>query len=108
MLGLLGEGLGDRLAFGEALTKRPEPHDGHRATLEHIAERVRELGSADVGIAVEARERAGDTAVTVAIVSPDGSYRETRVVFLAGSLGRARAAIAASAILLARLRAIAP
>jgi hypothetical protein len=43
--------------------------------------------------------------VTVAVVSPDGSHRETRVVFLDGSLGRGRAAIAAAAVLLARLRA---
>ena len=28
--------------FGETLLARPEPHDGHRATLEHLAQRVRE------------------------------------------------------------------
>ena len=89
LLALLGEGLAERLAFGEALLARPEPHDGHRATLEHLAERVRELGEAEVGIAVEARERGGDTAVTVAVVTPEAAHRETRVVFLGGSLGRA-------------------
>ena len=104
LLALLGEGLGDRLAFGETLMARPKPHDGQEATLEHLAERVRELGGAEVGIAVEARERGGDTAVTVAVVTPDGSHRETRLVFLGGSLGRGRAAIAAAAILLSRLR----
>ena len=104
LLALLGEGLGERLAFGEALLARPEPHDGHRASLEHLAERVRELGPAEIGLAVEARERGGDTAVTVAVVTPDGEHRETRVVFLAGSLGRGRAATAAAAILLGRLR----
>ncbi|HJP88687.1 MAG TPA: molybdopterin-binding protein [Candidatus Limnocylindrales bacterium] len=104
LLSLLGEGLGDRLAFGETLLERPEPHDGHRATLEHLAERVRELGSCEVGLAVDARERGGDTAVTVAVVTPDGEHRETRVVFLAGQLGRGRAANAAAAILVARLR----
>ncbi|MEO5703988.1 MAG: molybdopterin-binding protein [Candidatus Limnocylindrales bacterium] len=104
LLALLGEGLADKLAFGETLTARPDPHDGHRATLEHLAERVRELGGAEVGLAVEARERGGDTAVTVAIVTPESTHRETRVVFLGGSLGRGRAAIAAAAILLARLR----
>jgi nicotinamide-nucleotide amidase len=104
LLALLGEGLGERLAFGETLVARPEPHDGHRATLAHLAERVRELGPAEVGLAAEARERGGDTAVTVAVVTPDGSHRETRVAFLAGSLGRGRAAIAAAAILLGRLR----
>jgi nicotinamide-nucleotide amidase len=104
-LGLLGEGLAERLALGEALVTRPAPHDGHRATLEHLADRVRELGATEAGVAVEARERGGDTAVTVALVTPDGSHRETRVVFLGGSLGRARAAVAGAAIVLARLRA---
>jgi nicotinamide-nucleotide amidase len=104
LLALLGEGLGERLAFGETLLARPEPHDGHRATLEHLAERVRELGPAEVGVAVEARERGGDTAVTVAVVTPEGAHRETRVVFLGGALGRGRAATATAAILLARLR----
>ena len=104
LLALLGEVLAERLAFGETLLERPEPHDGHRATLEHLAERVRELGACEVGLAVDARERGGDTAVTVALVTPDGSHRETRVVFLAGSLGRGRAANAAAAILLGRLR----
>lgn len=104
LLALLGEGLAERLAFGEALLARPEPHDGHPATLEHLAERVRERGSADVGVAVEARERGGDTAVTVAVVTPDGAHRETRVVFLGGALGRSRAATTTAAIVLARLR----
>lgn len=104
LLALLGEGLAGRLAFGEMLATRPEPHDGHRATLEHMAERVRELGDAEVGVAVEARERGGDTSVTVAVVTPEATHRETRVVFLGGSMGRGRAAIAAAAILVNRLR----
>jgi len=101
---LLGEGLAERLEFSEALHERPAPHGGHRATLERLAERVRELGGSEVGVAAEARERGGDTAVTVAVVTPEGSHRETRVVFLAGALGRGRAAIATAAILLRRLR----
>ncbi len=105
---LLGEGLGDRLAFAETLLGRPEPHDGHEASLEHLAERARELGECQVGVAAEARERGGDTAVTVAVVTPDGSHRETRVVFLGGPLGRGRAAITTAAILLKHLRASAP
>lgn len=104
LLALLGEGLGERLAFSESLLHRPEPHDGQRATLEHLAERVRELGACEVGVAAEARERGGDTAVTVVVVTPDATHRETRVVFLGGSLGRSRAAIATAAILLSRLR----
>ena len=108
VVGLLGEGLGARLAFAESLPDRPAPHDGHRATLEHLAERARELGSSEVGIAAEARERGGDTAVTFAVVTPEGSHRETRVVFLAGPLGRGRAAIATAAILVRHLRHAAP
>ena len=105
---LLGEGLGDRLAFSETLLERPESHDGQRATLAHLAERVRELGGSEVGVATEARERGGDTAVTVAITSPDGSHRETRVVFLGGALGRGRAAIATAAIVLRQLGSAEP
>ena len=101
---LLGEGLGDRLAFTESLIQRPQPAGGERATLEQLAERVRELGSCEVGLAAEARERAGDTAVTVAVVTPDGTHRETRVVFLGGPLGRGRAALAPAAIALRPLR----
>jgi nicotinamide-nucleotide amidase len=103
LLGLLGEGLADRLAFGETLLHRPS-HDGERATLERLAERVREVGGTEVGVAVGARERGGDTGVTVAVVTPEASHRETRVVFLGGSIGRGRAAVAAAAILASRLR----
>jgi nicotinamide-nucleotide amidase len=101
---LLGEGLGERLAFTESLLERPAPHGGHRTTLEHLGQRVRELGDTEVGLASEARERGGDTAVTVAVVTPEGTHRETRVVFLGGPLGRGRAAIATAAILLRHLR----
>ncbi len=103
LLGLLGEGLADRLAFGEALPHRPS-HDGKRATLERLVDGVRAIGGTEVGLAVEARERGGDTAVTVAVVTPDASHRETRVVFLGGSMGRSRAAVAAASILASRLR----
>jgi nicotinamide-nucleotide amidase len=103
LLGLLGEGLAERLAFGEALPDRPS-HDGERMMLERLAERVREIGGSEVGVAVEARERGGDTAVTVAVVTPEASHRETRVVFLGGAMGRSRAAVAAASILASRLR----
>lgn len=108
LIGLLGEGLGDRLTFAESLLARPARQDGHPPDLPHLAARVRELGSSDVGLAVEGIGRGGDLAASVAIVDPDGDQRERRVVFLDGPLGRSRAAIAAAAILLARLRAEAP
>jgi nicotinamide-nucleotide amidase len=101
---LLGEGLGDRLGFDEVVVERPAREDGERATLEWLAARAGKMGGTEVGVAVEARPRGGDTAVTVAVVTPAGAHRETRVVFLDGGLGRARAAVAAAAILAGRLR----
>ncbi|HEX8026252.1 MAG TPA: molybdopterin-binding protein [Candidatus Limnocylindrales bacterium] len=105
--GLLAEGLGDGLAFAETLLERPAAHDGHDADLEHLAGRVRQLGPAEVGLAVEGRTRGQDMLASVAIVDPTGTHRERRVVFLAGAQGRSRVAIAAAAMLLARLRATA-
>lgn len=105
---LLAEGLGERLAFSETLLERPAPHAGHRSTLEDLAGRVRELGGCEVGLAVEGRERGGDTAVSVAVVTPDGPHKETRVAFLGGAQGRGRAALAAASILLGRLRGSEP
>ena len=102
---LLGEGLGDRLAFAETLVGRPPAHDGHPADLPHLAARVRQLGAAEIGLAVEVRPRRGDTAVSVAIEDPLGRHRERRLVFPADALGRGRAALAAAAIVLARLQA---
>ena len=103
--GLLAEGLGERLAFAETLLERPAAHDGHDADLEHLAARVRELGAAEVGLAVEARSRGQDMLASVAIVDPAGTHRERRVVFLGGAQGRSRVANAAASMLLARLRA---
>jgi nicotinamide-nucleotide amidase len=100
---LVAEALGERLAFAEALPERPDGHDGHEADPMHLAERVRRAGASDVGLAVEVRPRGGDTAVSVAIVDPRGEHRERRLAFLGGEHGRSRAALAAAAILHARL-----
>lgn len=105
LLGLLGERLGDRLAFAESLQVRPASHDGHDSDLEHLARRVRELGACELGLAIEVAPLGGDLAATVAISTPDGDHREQRLVFLDGPLGRSRAAIAGASTLLARLRA---
>jgi hypothetical protein len=59
-----------------------------------------------VGLAVEGRPRRGDTAVSIAIVDPAGRHRERRIVFLAGQQGRSRAAVAAAAVLVKRLRGV--
>jgi nicotinamide-nucleotide amidase len=72
--------------------------------LVRLAQRARELGGADVGLAVRARPRTGDTAVSIAISTPAGERRVRRIVFLTGPLGRSRAALAAAAVLLETLR----
>ena len=69
------------------------------------ARRVRERSGAAVGLAVRARERGTDTAVTMAVVTPTGEHRQTRRAFLGGSHGRTRAALAAAAVLFEALRA---
>jgi nicotinamide-nucleotide amidase len=105
LIALLGEGLGSRMPFAEAIAERPGSHEGHRGGPDELAARVRELSASEVALAVEARARRGDTAVSVAVVDPRGTIRERRVAFLGDDQGRSRAALAAAAILLARLRA---
>jgi nicotinamide-nucleotide amidase len=67
------------------------------------AHRARELGGAEVGIAVRARPRQGDTAVAIAVVTPRRERRVSRLVFLTGGQGRSRAALSAAAALLETL-----
>ena len=76
------------------------PGDGLLA----YARRARELGGSEVGMAVRARPRTGDTAVSIAVVTPTGERRVSRGVFLTGAMGRSRAALAAAAVLLEVLR----
>jgi len=73
--------------------------------LEALARRAMSVGGADVGVAVRARPRGDDTAVSVVVVRPDGVHRERRLVFLGGANGRSRSALTAAAIVLARVRA---
>ena len=91
----------DWLALAEA---RPEPRDDGDASLTDIARAIRERAGVEVGLAVRARERGGDTAVTVAVVVPGSEHRETRRAFLGGSHGRTRAALTAAGVLYAVLR----
>jgi len=91
----------DWLALAEA---RPEPRDDGDASLTDIARAIRERAGVEVGLAVRARERGGDTAVTVAVVIPGSEHRETRRAFLGGSHGRTRAALTAAGVLYAVLR----
>jgi nicotinamide-nucleotide amidase len=73
--------------------------------LEPYARRAMQLGGSEVGLAVRVTPRRGDTAVSVTVVTPGGTRRRRRLVFLDGANGRTRSALAAAAILLETLRA---
>jgi len=72
--------------------------------LERFATRARQLGGAEVGLAVRARPRTSDTAVWIAISTPHGARRIRRSVFLTGPMGMSRVALTAAAALLEVLR----
>ena len=107
--GSLSALLGDRdwLTFSEAIGAGTATARDHAtaAGLEHLARRGAELGQADVGVAVRARARGSDTAVSVVVVGDGWTVRERRMVFLGGSNGRTRAALAAVHVLLTAIRA---
>ena len=73
---------------------------------EEAAVAVRERSGADVCLALRARARGEDTAVTVAVATDAAIHRERRLVLFGGSAGHGRAALAGAAILLERLRAV--
>jgi nicotinamide-nucleotide amidase len=77
--------------------------DGGGGLLER-AGRVRSAAGAQVGLAVRARPRGSELAVSVAIVTPNGEHRHTRTTYTGGSLGRSQSALLAAAALLAALR----
>jgi nicotinamide-nucleotide amidase len=77
---------------------------GDAADVLELAERARVDAGAQVGVAVRTRERGGDTAVTVGVVTPLGSHRERRMAFLGGHNGRTRAALVAASVLFVVLR----
>ncbi len=111
---LLGDG--DWLRFDEILGEdapasrrhvRESRHDGDpepAGDLVRFAREARELGDAAVGVAVRTRFRSGDTAVSIAVSTPASERQVSRIVFLTGSLGRSRAALAAAAFILEELR----
>lgn len=85
------------LRFGELVADEDNVH--HAANdLGHYAERVREVGHADIGVGLLARQDK-DTHVLIAIATADGTEEMTRVAFLAGDEGRRRAALACAAAL---------
>jgi nicotinamide-nucleotide amidase len=79
-----------------------------RADIEAEARLVAEASRATVGLAVIARPRGDDTAITIGLATPAGTERERRLGFLGGSQGRSRAALLAAAAVLRRLRAAEP
>jgi nicotinamide-nucleotide amidase len=106
--GSLAALLGDRdwQRFSESLAQETATARAHGTAdgLEHLARRGAELGEAAIGIGVRARARGADTAVSVVVIGPGWTHRERRMVFLGGSNGRTRAALAAAHILLTAIR----
>ncbi len=101
---LLGEGLGERLLQATVHAGPPRAPTGRRLDLAGLAREIRDAAGAEVGLAVRARTRGGDMAVSIAVVDLAGEHAERRVAFLAGATGRNRAALLAAAVLQARLR----
>jgi nicotinamide-nucleotide amidase len=107
--GQMGTLLGDVewLAFDESIaTDSPAAlahGDGGDALLAY-ARRARELGGAEVGLALRTGVRGEDTTVSIAVVTPIDEHRERRMVFLGGRNGRIRSALAAASSLWSVLR----
>jgi nicotinamide-nucleotide amidase len=91
------------LVRGEVLPARG-PRTGTTDPVREAIE-VRHAAGSDVALAVAARPRGPDTAVSLAVVTPNSTTRRRSMAFLSGELGRSRAAIVGSAALLAALRA---
>ena len=83
------------LVFAETLAPHSAMATAHHDLVEY-ASRVRAVGDVEVGLALRARERSGDTAVTIAADIEGRLERVTRTAFLAGEQGRRRAALAAA------------
>jgi nicotinamide-nucleotide amidase len=101
LAGLLGAA--EFLRLLEVVAPGSSLDGGRDEGVEPHAEQVRMRAGTDLGLALRARERAGDTAVSIAIASDAGTHRVTRTAFLGGEQGRRRAAIAAAAELWVRL-----
>lgn len=78
--------------------------DGGGGDLLRRAKLVRSSAGVEVGLAVRARPRGSQLAVSVAIVTPGGEHRQTRTTYIGGSLGRTQSALLAAAALTAALR----
>ena len=101
LVALLGEDLGARLLaahVGDALHSGAEGQQGRRS-LEQATRSVADAVGAEVALGVRARPHRGDILASIVVVTPAGSLRERRLVFLSDVQGRHRAAIAAAATL---------
>jgi nicotinamide-nucleotide amidase len=77
---------------------------GNDVDLLERARRARSGAGVEVGLAVRARPRGSQLAVSVAIVTPNGERRQTRSTYQGGSLGRSQSALLAAAALSVALR----
>ncbi len=100
--GSFGALLGDAARLRRTESLAADPTDGS-PELAQLADRAREAAGCEVGVAVHARPRGEDTAVSVVVASPRGTHHERRLAFLGGTQGRSRAALVAAAVLLAEL-----
>jgi nicotinamide-nucleotide amidase len=103
VVALLAEGLGDRLIRATVMPDS-DPGDDPRDSIEDLAASARAETGADVILAVRARTRGNDMAVSIAVLDPSGSHAERRLAFLGGAMGRTRAALLAAAVLHGRIR----
>ena len=101
---LLGDRSWIRVAESASADSPLARERGTAAGLEVLTRQAMARGGAAVGIGVRARERGADTAVSIVVVGPDWVRRERRIVFLGGSNGRTRSALAAAHVLLTALR----
>ena len=97
LLGLLGGA--SYLRFGELVADEQNLHHAS-ADLAHFARRVREVGAADIGVALFVRQSKDSHArIAIATANANGVEELQRVAFLAGDEGRRRAALACVAAL---------
>lgn len=68
------------------------------------AKQIRASGQAEVGVAVRARPRGSEFAVSVAVVTPERERRQTRTTYVGGAMGRSQAALIAAATVFDALR----
>jgi nicotinamide-nucleotide amidase len=94
----------DWLALAEGRPQAASNGSAEDGGLLERAGRVRSEAGVEVGLAVRARPRGSELAVSVAIVTPTGELRQTRTTYTGGSLGRSQAALLAAATLAGALR----